>query len=85
MTPPHIQIIIGSIREGRVGEPVARWFAELAAQREDLTSELVDLREWNLPFLTLELLGIRRVFGINRHPSRPNKLSQTVSIKAGED
>jgi hypothetical protein len=28
MTPPHIQIIIGSIREGRVGEPVARWFAE---------------------------------------------------------
>jgi NAD(P)H-dependent FMN reductase len=47
MTPPHIQIILGSIREGRVGEPVARWFAELAAQREDLTSELVDLREWN--------------------------------------
>jgi NAD(P)H-dependent FMN reductase len=52
VTPPHIQIIISSIREGRVGESVARWFAELAAQREDLTSELVDLREWNLPFLT---------------------------------
>jgi NAD(P)H-dependent FMN reductase len=52
VTPPHIQIIISSIREGRVGESVARWFAELAAQREDLTSKLVDLREWNLPFLT---------------------------------
>lgn len=52
MAPPHVQIIIGSIREGRVGEPVARWFAALAADREDLTSEVVDLREWNLPFLT---------------------------------
>ena len=52
MKPPHIQIIIGSIREGRVGEPVARWFAELAAQRENMTSELLDLREWDLPFLT---------------------------------
>lgn len=54
MTPaaPHIQIIIGSIREGRVGEPVANWFASVAAQREDLTSELIDLRDWNLPFLT---------------------------------
>ena len=52
MKPPHIQIIIGSIREGRVGEPVARWFAELAAQRDDMTSELVDLGECGLPFLT---------------------------------
>jgi NAD(P)H-dependent FMN reductase len=52
MTLPHIQIIIGSIREGRVGEPVANWFAEHAAAREDLSTELVDLRKWNLPFLT---------------------------------
>lgn len=52
MSPPHVQIIIGSIREGRVGEPIARWFAELAARREDLSTELVDLREWDLPFLT---------------------------------
>jgi NAD(P)H-dependent FMN reductase len=50
-TPPHIQIIIGSIREGRVGEPVANWFAEIAADREDLSTELIDLREWKLPFL----------------------------------
>ena len=49
-TPPHIQIIIGSIREGRAGEPVARWFSEVAARREDLSSELIDLREWDLPF-----------------------------------
>jgi hypothetical protein len=76
VTPPHIQIIISSIREGRVGESVARWFAELAAQREDLTSELVDLREWNLPFLTLELLGIRR--GL-RHQQTSFPTEQTQS------
>src|SRR4051812_3646504 len=49
--PPKIQIIIGSIREGRVGEPVARWFAALAAARADLSFELIDLRDWDLPFL----------------------------------
>ena len=49
---PHIQIIIGSIREGRVGGPVGRWFAELAGRRDDVTSELIDLRAWELPFLT---------------------------------
>jgi len=48
---PHIQIIIGSIRQGRVGGPVGRWFAEIAGRRDDLTSELLDLRTWDLPFL----------------------------------
>lgn len=49
---PHIQIVIGSIRDGRAGEPIARWFADHASARSDLTSELIDLKEWNLPFLT---------------------------------
>lgn len=48
-TAPHIQIVIGSIRPNRAGEPVARWFAQLAGRRDDLTFELVDLREWDLP------------------------------------
>ncbi len=52
MSVPHIQIILGSTREGRLGEPVTRWFAGIAAQRSDLTAEVVDLRDWNLPFLT---------------------------------
>jgi NAD(P)H-dependent FMN reductase len=52
MASPHIQIVIGSTREGRLGEPVARWFAGIAAAREDMTTELVDLRDWELPFLS---------------------------------
>jgi NAD(P)H-dependent FMN reductase len=47
---PRIQVILGSTRQGRAGEQVARWFADLAAQRDDVDVELVDLRDWPLPF-----------------------------------
>jgi NAD(P)H-dependent FMN reductase len=59
VSAPHIQIIIGSVREQRVGEPIARWFAGHAADRTDVTTELVDLREWNLPFLTQPMPPMR--------------------------
>ena len=52
MAAPHIQIVIGSTRERRFGAPVARWFADIAANREDMSSEVVDLDEWQLPFLS---------------------------------
>ena len=51
MSTPHIHIVLGSTREGRLGEPVTRWFASIAEQRDDLTCEVVDLRDWDLPFL----------------------------------
>jgi NAD(P)H-dependent FMN reductase len=46
----RIQIILGSTREGRFGDRVANWFYVLAAKREDLIAELIDLRDWTLPF-----------------------------------
>ena len=52
MSAPRIQIIIGSTRDNRRGETVGRWFASVAAARDDLECELVDLREWDLPFLS---------------------------------
>jgi NAD(P)H-dependent FMN reductase len=52
MTKPHIQIILGSTRDQRRGPPIARWFAAIAAEREDITSELLDLAEFDLPFLS---------------------------------
>lgn len=45
-----IQIIFGSTREGRRGERVAHWIFNLAKQRKDLEIDLIDLKEWNLPF-----------------------------------
>src|SRR5665213_1973426 len=47
---PHIQIILGSTREGRSGEKVAKWVAKHASARTDFTSEVLDLKEFNLPF-----------------------------------
>lgn len=47
---PHIQVILGSTREGRFGLTVANWFMSIAAAREDIDAELIDLRDWPLPF-----------------------------------
>jgi NAD(P)H-dependent FMN reductase len=48
--PIRLQIILGSTREGRFGETVARWFHGIAAERQDIAVELIDLRDWPLPF-----------------------------------
>jgi len=48
----HIQVILGSTRQGRSGEKVARWFMGHAEQRPELTVELVDLADWPLPFIS---------------------------------
>ncbi len=48
--PVHIQAIMGSTRQGRYGETVGRWFMSIAEQRDDLGIELIDLRDWPLPF-----------------------------------
>ncbi len=45
-----IAIIIGSLREGRLGEPVAQWVAAQAVGR-GAEYDLVDLRDFPLPLL----------------------------------
>lgn len=42
--------ILGSTRQGRRGELVADWFGAIAAAREDIDYEPVDLRDWDLGF-----------------------------------
>jgi len=49
---PHIQVILASTRSERRGEPIAQWVHALASERQDMTSELVDLDDFDLPFLT---------------------------------
>lgn len=48
-----VTIILGSTRQGRQGGKVAQWVRQQAAKRTDFESELVDLREWALPFLDI--------------------------------
>lgn len=49
MTKPHIAIIIGSTRDTRFADKPAAWLLEQAGKREDMTFELVDLRDYDLP------------------------------------
>jgi NAD(P)H-dependent FMN reductase len=46
----RIQVIMGSTRPARFGEKPARWVTEGLAARGDLSVELVDLRDYPLPF-----------------------------------
>jgi NAD(P)H-dependent FMN reductase len=48
----NILVILGSVREGRMAEPVGRWVMERAVARDGLECELVDLDEWHLPFFS---------------------------------
>lgn len=47
---PHIGIVIGSTREGRFADKPAQWFHGIASQRTDISAELVDLRDYPMPF-----------------------------------
>ncbi|HEY1012982.1 MAG TPA: NAD(P)H-dependent oxidoreductase [Herpetosiphonaceae bacterium] len=50
MATPKIAVIISSTRETRFGDKPAQWILDIAAQRSDLSAELVDLRDFPLPF-----------------------------------
>ncbi|WP_067621293.1 NADPH-dependent FMN reductase [Alicyclobacillus acidiphilus] len=47
---PKIGVIISTTRDTRFGDKVAEWFMSLANERSDLQFELVDLRDYPLPF-----------------------------------
>lgn len=45
-----IGVILGSTRDTRIGGKAAEWLMALAGQRTDLAFELIDLRDYALPF-----------------------------------
>lgn len=48
---PTLHVVIASTRPGRVGLPVGEWFARVAREHGAFEVEVVDLAEWNLPFV----------------------------------
>jgi len=50
MSKPHIGIVISTTREGRFGDEPAAWIRDLAAARGDLEVEIIDLRDYPMPF-----------------------------------
>lgn len=49
-TTLKLALILGSTRPNRFAEVPARWVAEAAADRSDFTLEVLDLRDYPLPF-----------------------------------
>ena len=47
---PKIGIIIGTTRANRFADGPARWIADIAARRDDADYEIVDLRDYPMPF-----------------------------------
>lgn len=45
-----IYVIIGSTRQERFGERAAKWVFSQLKKRKEVDSELIDLRDWPLPF-----------------------------------
>jgi NAD(P)H-dependent FMN reductase len=50
VTPPRLAMIIGSTRPTRFADKPARWLASVAAERDDLTLDTLDLRDFDMPF-----------------------------------
>ena len=50
MSKPRIAIVIGTTRAARFGHKPAQWVKDIAAQRDDMETEIVDLRDFPMPF-----------------------------------
>lgn len=50
MSKPKIGIIIGTTRKARFGDKPATWMQQLAAARDDISVEIVDLADYPMPF-----------------------------------
>jgi NAD(P)H-dependent FMN reductase len=50
MTIPKIAIVISTTRATRFGDKPAKWISDIAAKRTDLVSEVIDLRDFPMPF-----------------------------------
>jgi NAD(P)H-dependent FMN reductase len=55
----RIGIVLGSVRTGRFADRPGEWLLRLAARRTDATFELVDLRDYPLPFFDEPMSPLR--------------------------
>ncbi|WP_296737248.1 NADPH-dependent FMN reductase [Mesorhizobium sp.] len=50
MSKPKIAIVVGSTRAARFADVPTQWIAKIAKAHADINVEIVDLRDWPLPF-----------------------------------
>jgi NAD(P)H-dependent FMN reductase len=54
MAKPRLAVVVASVRPNRFAEHPARWIAELARGRGDFEVEVIDLKDYPLPFFEEE-------------------------------
>jgi len=74
--PLKIGVVLGSTRLGRFADKPAEWVMELARKHEGVTFELVDLRDYPMPFFDQPKSPLRE-------PSK-NEVAQRWARKIGE-
>lgn len=57
---PLIQIVLGSTRKGRSSDKIGNLLKQMADKRGDISTQIVDLRDFTLPFLNDEEAPSRR-------------------------
>jgi len=73
----NIGIILGSTRQGRVSPKVGEWVKEIAEKRGDANYEIVDIAEFNLPFVGE---GASEEVGLNKWKEKIMQLDGFVFI-----
>ena len=63
---PKIGIILGTTRPTRFSEKAAQWLANIAKQRDDAEFEVVDLRDYPMPFFEEERADVSAAEQHNR-------------------
>lgn len=73
----RIQIIVGSVREGRVAIKVAKWLEKSIKDLDfnTLNIEVVDLKEWDLPFFSGEKSPASGVYDQPKQQDWANKIA----------
>ena len=75
----NIKVIVGSTRQGRFSEKVLPWVTAELDKNEDISYEVLDLRDWNLPFYN-EPMSPAAV----KNGDYPNEVVRKLAVKINE-
>ena len=73
-----LMVIVGSVRPGRVGLPIAQWVHQRAASSDRFTVDFVDLAELALPFMDEPAHPARRTY------TKPHTIAWSERVDAAD-
>lgn len=73
-----LMIVVGSVRPGRLGLPIAKWVEEIAASNIDLEIDFADLGEIGLPFMDEPVPPAKRQY------TKPHTIAWSERVDAAD-